>query len=89
MLIYAEGQFTARPQDRPDGAEESQAAQALLADGSLVHAFIKTDLSGVFLVMEAESLAAADEIIAALPYAADGTLVFELSTVKDLFPKAA
>ena len=86
MLVLAEGTFTVGPSGRPDGSEETQVALALAAGGAIVHAFIKLDLSGVILFVEAESLDAAESLVATLPYAEDGTLVFALSPVKPLFP---
>ena len=86
MLFHATGTFTVDKSAIPDPTEETRVARALVLDKTIVHAYVRADRSAAILILDAETAAAAEAIIASLPFAADGTFVFETFAIFPLFP---
>ena len=86
MLFHATGTFTVDKSAIPDSTEETRVARALVLDKTIVHAYVREDRSAAILILEAETAAAAEAIIASLPFAADGIFEFETFAIVPLFP---
>jgi muconolactone delta-isomerase len=88
MLFHSTGRFAVDISRIPDPTQENRVARSLVADGTIQHAWVHPDRSAVILVLTADSVAAAEAVIATLPFAADNTLVFETHEIAPLFPDA-
>ncbi|WP_433503148.1 hypothetical protein ACQP04_25785 [Pseudonocardia halophobica] len=84
MRFHVDARFVPGRDPAPELAAEVARVSELRADGFIELVLRRTDDTGAYLVVEAESAAAVDEALATLPFARSGTMTFAVHAVETL-----